>query len=185
MSESLDDILRELDGISFAEGDDPPEEPPAGHTASVTETLRLVQEILGEAPAPRPEPPEPVWEDPLRGGGQAAGLAADGPEEAAGDAKAPAEPAPQPEPAETIPFSPQPSAGSPFTPVVRMGGRLRSEKGRSRRETAAKAGETRRFSPDPALQRGKLAGGAGLQKMTRSASARPRFRSTRGPLPSP
>lgn len=69
MSETVDEILQELRGISFSADDPaplPPEDEPApGHTPSVTETLELVREMLGESPAPRPEPPEPQWEDPL------------------------------------------------------------------------------------------------------------------------
>ena len=70
MSETVDEILQELRGISFPAEDPaplPPEDdPPAdGHTPSVTETLELVREMLGESPLPRPEPPEPRWEDPL------------------------------------------------------------------------------------------------------------------------
>ena len=70
MSETVDEILQELRGISFSAEDPaplPPEDdPPAdGHTPSVTETLELVREMLGESPLPRPEPSEPRWEDPL------------------------------------------------------------------------------------------------------------------------
>ena len=70
MSETVDEILQELRGISFPAEDPaplPPEDdPPAdGHTPSVTETLELVREMLGESPLPRPEPSEPRWEDPL------------------------------------------------------------------------------------------------------------------------
>lgn len=75
MSETVDEILQELRGISFSADNPPPdvseeETPSDGSTPSVTETLQIVRELLGEKQPPEPEPPEPQWESPLDFPGQ-------------------------------------------------------------------------------------------------------------------
>ncbi len=187
MSQNVDDILRELSGLTFQPQESAQEDvlysasssEPAvkvsrgGHTPSVTETLAAVRELIGE-PESFTEQTEAL-EDALEEDSPSV------PEETAPLLKPLSEekresPREQKAPAER--------KRPRFTPVVRLSRRelLKEESDSapslpeaSRRETAVLAAEkddTVRFvSSAPVSHEGRLSGGAALRSVTRKASS--------------